>query len=125
MMTAHPNPPVRIFRQWALTVLCVVGVLPFAWAQQPEAKLSRHLNLHEAVDLALKHNHAVRIAALHVEEEQHAKDVARSAYLPTLRNDTSFFHVTDTQFIEIATGSLGSTGTTPIPPRDHVVNQGG
>jgi outer membrane protein TolC len=42
-----------------------------------------------------------------------------------LRNDTSFFHVTDTQFIEIPAGSLGSVGTTPIPPRDHILNQGG
>jgi outer membrane protein TolC len=42
-----------------------------------------------------------------------------------LRNDTSFFHVTDTQFIEIPAGSLGSVGTTPLPPRDHILNQGG
>jgi outer membrane protein TolC len=94
-------------------------------AQQANAPAPRTLTLHEAVELALKHNHVVRIAAMHVEEQQHAKDVARSAYLPTLRNDTSFAHVTDTQFIEIAEGSLGTTGTTPIPPRDHVINQGG
>lgn len=93
--------------------------------QQANAPAPRTLNLHEAVELALKHNHVVRIASMHVEEEQHAKDVARSAYLPTLRNDTSFVHVTDTQFIDIAAGSLGTTGTTPIPPRDHVINQGG
>jgi len=93
-------------------------------AQQPNSPAPRTLNLHEAVELALKHNHVVRIASMHVEEQQHAKDVARSAYLPTLRNDTSFFHVTDTQLIEIAAGSLG-TGTTPIPPRDHLLNQGG
>ena len=60
-----------------------------------------------------------------VEEDQHAKEVARSAYLPVLRNDTSFAHVTDTQFIEIPAGSFGSVGSSPIPPRDHILNQGG
>lgn len=94
-------------------------------AQQANAPASRTLNLHEAVDLALRHNHVVRIASFHVEEEQHAKDVARSAYLPTLRNDTSFFHVTDSQFIEIAAGSLGTVGSTPVPQRNDILNQGG
>ncbi|HWC16082.1 MAG TPA: TolC family protein [Terriglobales bacterium] len=93
--------------------------------QQTGSAAPRRMNLQEAVDLALKHNHIVRIASLHVEEEQHAKDVARSAYLPILRNDTSFTHVTDTQFIEIAAGSLGTVGTNAIPPRDHIINQGG
>lgn len=105
----------------------------FVFAQQPESQARqtnstaapRKINLQEAVDLALKHNHVVRIATLHVEEEQHAKDVARSAYLPTLRNDTSFAHVTDTQFIEIATGSLGSVGSNAIPQKPLVLNQGG
>jgi outer membrane protein TolC len=62
---------------------------------------------------------------LKVEEDEHAKEVARSAYLPVLRNDTSFLHVTDTQLIEIPAGSLGSVGPNPIPPRDHILNQGG
>jgi outer membrane protein TolC len=95
-------------------------------AQQTNSKAApRKINLEEAVALALKHNHVVRIATFHVEEEQHAKDVARSAYLPTLRNDTSFFHLTDTQFIDIATGSLGSVGSSAIPQKPLVLNQGG
>src|SRR5215472_9553612 len=104
----------------------------FAFGQQTDSQVqhtsstaARKLNLREAIDLALKHNHVARIASMHVEEQQHAKDVARSAYLPTLRNDTTFFHVTDTQLIEIAAGSLGTTGSTPIPPQNHVLNQGG
>jgi outer membrane protein TolC len=82
------------------------------------------MNLQEAVDLALKHNHVVRLAALHVEEEQHAKEVARSAYLPTLRNDSVFARVTDTQFIAIPGGSLGVLGNNAIPSRTFVINQG-
>lgn len=94
-------------------------------AQPANASAPRTMNLHEAVDIALKHNHVVRIASMHVEEEQHAKEVARSAYLPTLRNDTSFFHLTDTQFIEIAAGSLSPAGGPSIPPQNHLINQGG
>jgi len=34
---------------------------------------SRRITLHEAVQLALKHNHNVRIAGYAVDEKQHAK----------------------------------------------------
>src|SRR5215469_3097978 len=105
----------------------------FVFAQQTDSHVQqanstaapRKLSLQEAVDLALKHNHVVRIASLHVEEEQHAKDVARSAYFPTLRNDTTFSHVTDTQFIEIAPGSLGTVASTAVPQNPLLLNQGG
>ena len=96
-----------------------------AVAQRENSSVPRTMNLRQAVEMALAHNHDVRLSSLKVEEDEHAKELARSAYLPVLRNDTSFFHVTDTQFIEIASGSLGSVGPTPIPPRDHILNQGG
>ena len=85
----------------------------------------RHITLREAVQLALKHNHEVRIAAYTVEEKQHAKDVAKSAYFPSIRNDSSFMHLTDTQLVEIEAGRLGSAAGTPIPPVSSVINQGG
>ena len=111
-------------RSILVTVVLFVGSM-CVLAQQTDSTAPRTINLHEAVELAMKHNHVVRIASLHVEEQQHAKDVARSAYFPTLRNDTAFAHVTDTQFIEIAAGSLGTAGPTPIPPRNDIINQGG
>ena len=89
--------------------------------QRTDSAASRTINLHEAVNLALKHNHVVRLAALHVEEEKSAKEVARSAYLPTIRNDSTFAHVTDTQFIAIPAGGLGVA----IPPQPLTLNQGG
>jgi outer membrane protein TolC len=95
-----------------------------ALGQQTESTAPRTINLHEAVELALKHNHVVRIAALHVEEEQHAKELARSAYLPTLRNDSMFAHASDTQFIAIPAGGLGVVSGTGIPPRQFTINQG-
>jgi outer membrane protein TolC len=97
---------------------CVLG-------QQAGSTAPRTINLHEAVELALKHNHGVRIASLHVDEQQHAKEVARSAYFPVLRNDTSLFHVTDTQLIEIPAGAFGVVGANAVPSKSLVINQGG
>src|SRR5882757_5130681 len=97
----------------------------FAGAAEPDKTPSqRHITLQEAVQLALRHNHVVRIAGFQVEEKQHAKDVARSSYFPTLRNDSSVRNLTDTEFIAIPAGSLGSPGNTPIPGRTVVLNQG-
>jgi outer membrane protein TolC len=92
--------------------------------QQTQSTGLRTINLQQAVELALKHNHAVRIAALHIEEEQHAKEVARSAYLPILRNDSIFAHLTETQFIAFPVGSLGVAGSSVIPPQQLIINQG-
>jgi len=85
----------------------------------------RHITLQEAVQLALKHNHDIRIAGYTVEEKQHAKQVAKSSYFPSLRNDSSFMRLTDTELIQIKAGGLGVAGGTPIPPVNSVINQGG
>src|SRR5215469_9123883 len=85
----------------------------------------RHITLQEAVELALKHNHDIRIASYTVEEKQHAKEVAKSGYFPSIRNDSSYFHLTDTQLIEIQRGELGIVAGTPVPPATSIINQGG
>jgi len=123
-MTAHKNTRNRMLRQWATGLVSLFSLLTFALAQQPESNAPHSLNLHQAVELALKHNHVVRIASLHVEEEEHAKEVARSAYLPTIRNDSAFAHATDTQFIGIPAGGLGVVGNSAIPARLLTISQG-
>jgi len=75
--------------------------------------------------LALKHNHDVRIAGYAVEEKRQAKEVAKSSYFPSIRNDSSFMHVTDTELIQIKAGSLGVAGGTSIPSANAIINQGG
>jgi outer membrane protein TolC len=90
-----------------------------------EAAAPRHITLREAVQLALKHNHYVRIAQFQVEAKQNAKDVAKSAYFPSIKNESRLFEVTDTQFIQIPAGSLGTVGGTPLPERSDILNQGG
>ncbi len=85
----------------------------------------RHIALPEAVQLALKHNHDIRIAGYTVEEKEHAKQVAKSAYYPTIRNDSLFSHVTTTEFFQLRAGELGTVGGTPIPAANKIINQGG
>jgi len=86
---------------------------------------SLHITLQEAVQLALKHNHNVRIAQLGIDQKQHVKEAAKSSYFPSIRNDTSYMRLTDTQLIQIAPSSLGGVAGTPIPPVNSVINQGG
>ena len=107
--------------------LLMTTVLTFSLAlaeKEGDKATARHITLQEAVQLALRHNHVVRISGFQVEEKQHAKDVARSSYFPTLRNDSSVRQLTDTEFIAIKAGSLGSPANTPIPGRTVVLNQG-
>jgi outer membrane protein TolC len=85
----------------------------------------RQIALREAVQLALQHNHDVRIAGYAVEEKRQEKQVAKSAYFPTIRNDSNFMHATDTELIQIKAGSLGVAGGTSIPPGNAIISQGG
>jgi outer membrane protein TolC len=111
--------------------LCALAAAAFsahiAAAQETRStgSTSRHITLQEAVQLALKHNHDIRIAGYTVEEKERAKQVAKSSYFPTIRNDSNFMHATDTELIQIKPGSLGIAGGTPIPPVDAIINQGG
>jgi len=85
----------------------------------------RHITLREAVELALKHNHDVRLAGFSVDEKQHAKEAEKSSYFPSIHNDSNFARVTDTQLIEIKAGSLGTVSGTLIPGENSVLNEGG
>jgi outer membrane protein TolC len=86
---------------------------------------TRRITLHEAVQLALQHNHVVRIDQFKVEQMEQAKRASKSDYFPSIRNDSSFLHLTDTQLIELHTGSLGAVAGTPIPVGNAIINQGG
>jgi outer membrane protein TolC len=95
-----------------------------AVAQREDSSVPRTMNLHQAVEMALAHNHDIRISSLKVEEDEHAKEVARSAYLPVLKNNSTFAHATDTEFIGIPAGSLGTVGGSALPFQTLVLNQG-
>src|ERR1700733_14846374 len=94
-------------RKNAFLLSCAIVIAGSAYAQESKTSAQRAITLDEAVQLALKNNHIVRLASLRVEESQHAKDIARSSYFPNLKNDSNVVRVTDTQFIAIPQGKLG------------------
>ena len=111
-----------------LRFLYIFGVL-FAgqicvFAQGADSPDPRTLNLQQAVEMALQHNHDIRLSSLKIEEEERAREVARSSYFPVLNNHSTFAHATDTEFIGIPAGALGTLGGSPIPSRTVVLNQG-
>jgi outer membrane protein TolC len=108
-----------------LTAACLLLSAAAIGGQNAATVGPRHITLQEAVQLALQHNHQIRIAGFQVEEKRHAKDVARSDYFPKLRNDSSFLRLTDTQLIELPAGSLGTPAGFLVPPRAFIINQGG
>jgi outer membrane protein TolC len=112
-------------RGGALAVLLLLSGLARSVRAQTADTAARHITLAEAVQLALKQNHVVRIAELQVEEKQHAKEVARSGYFPSVTNESRIFTVTDTQFIQIPTGKFGTVDGTPVPTQPTTINQGG
>jgi len=108
-----------------LLILAFLGGA-FAFATEPDGPPApRRITLHDAVQLAIQHNHFLRINHFKVEEKQHAKEVVKSEYFPSIRNDSNYLHVTDSQLIEIKTGSLGGIAGSPVPPQTAILNQGG
>ena len=107
-----------------IVALALSGAVAFA-GQTDNTAPPRHMTLHEAVQLALQHNHLVRINEFKVEEMRQAKQASKSEYFPSIRNDSNFLHVTDTQLIEIHAGGLGTVAGSPVPPVNSIINQGG
>ena len=70
----------------------------------------RHLTLNEAVHLALSQNRALKIARLKVTENEQKKAGQRSAYFPSITNQSNILHVTDLQNIGIPAGAFGTAG---------------
>jgi outer membrane protein TolC len=109
----------------ALAVPLLLSSLAVSVRAQTAETAGRHITLAEAVQLALKQNHVVRLAELEVEEKQHAKEMARSGYFPSITNESRIFTVTDSQFIQIPAGRFGTVDGTPIPAQSMTLNQGG
>lgn len=109
----------------ALAVILSLSSFAVFTRAQTTGPSPRQITLHEAVQLAVKHNHVVRIAGFQVQEKRHAKEFARSGYFPSVTNESRIFTVTDTQFIQIPVGSLGTVAGSPIPAEPTTVNQGG
>lgn len=92
---------------------------------QPSSPTPMRLTLDQAIDLALKQNHSVRLRSLSVEQMQSKKDEARSNYLPQIKASGSTLHVTELAGIEIPAGAFGSFPSTgPVPSKSLFIDQG-
>ena len=83
------------------------------------------LTLTQAIDLALKQNRALQIAQLAVTDSEHKKVIARSAYFPHIKNESSLLHITDLAGVEIPAGAFGNhPATGAIPGQNLFLDQG-
>jgi outer membrane protein TolC len=83
------------------------------------------LTLEQAINLALKQNHNVRLRSISVEQMQRKKDEARSGYLPQIKTSGSVLHVTELEGVAIPAGAFGSYPSTgPVPSKPLFVDQG-
>jgi outer membrane protein TolC len=111
--------------QTTLAVAQATATSPTAAQASGRTGVTRHITVQEAVQLALQHNHTIKIAGYRVEESLHAKEKARSGYFPQIKNETSVLKVTDTQFIQISAGELGNINGSANPSQNVTINQGG
>ena len=94
-------------------------------AAQQSAPAPMRLTLNQAIDLALKQNHSVRLRSLSVEEMQSKKDEARSNYLPQIKTSGSLLHITEIEGVKIPAGAFGSYPSTgPVPSNSLDIDQG-
>src|SRR5258708_32497352 len=88
-----------------LLVAMIHSVCNVAAQDTGNAVPARRITLQEAVQLALKHNHDIRISGYAVAQNEHAKQAEKSRYFPSIKNAGNFLHVPDTQLMEIRLAS--------------------
>jgi outer membrane protein TolC len=108
-----------------LYLLAAISTLgKVAGAQQPPPT-SMRLTLDQAIDLALRQNHSVRLRSLSVEQMQSKKDETKSSYLPHIKTSAVVSHVTELEGIEIPPGTFGNYPSTgPVPAKQLIIDQG-
>jgi outer membrane protein TolC len=106
-----------------LRVMATAGVLLLCATSSVTAEV-RRLKLAEAVRLAVEQNRNLKIARVKVQENEHRKEGARSAYFPTITNESNALHITELQNLAIPPGVFGSVAGVPIPARSTALPQG-
>src|SRR5579862_466794 len=83
------------------------------------------LTLPDAIDMALKNNRALQLAGLEVTDSEHLKKIARAAYFPQIKNESTALHLTELAGVVIPPGAFGSPAATgAIPARSLTIDQG-
>lgn len=114
----HTSTRQRIFQFTATTgalFLCAISSL---------ANQARHLTLAEAVHLAAQQNRTLKIARVKVQENEHRKEGARSAYFPVITNESNALHISELQDLSIPAGAFGAVAGVPVPARNTALPQG-
>jgi len=108
-----------------LLLLCSIwlsGSLDMTDAQETSPM---RLTLSQAIDLALKQNKTLGLARLAVSDSEQKREVARSAYFPHIRNESTVLHITELAGVEVPAGAFGVTPATgPIPGENLFLGQG-
>jgi outer membrane protein TolC len=83
------------------------------------------LTLNDAIDTALKNNHDLQLAGLNITASKYQKAIARAAYFPQIKNESTALHLTELEGVVIPTGAFGNTAATgPIPGHKLTIDQG-
>ena len=101
-----------------IAVLAVLSAVP-----QNAAEI-RRLTLTEAVHLAISQNRQLKISRLKVTENEQKKAGERSAYFPSIRNESNVMRITELQNIGIPAGALGTVGGAIVPAQGVTLPQG-
>ena len=104
---------------------CTVLLLGSSLLVSAAGGQERRLSLREAIDLALRQNHAIRTGYYALAAEQQKRRMAQSNYYPTITNESNLLHITDLQRVEVPAGAFGVIpGGASIPPSNLFLTQG-
>jgi outer membrane protein TolC len=104
---------------------CAVLLLGSSLLVSAAGGQERRLSLQEAIDLALRQNHAIKTGYYALAAEQQKRRIAQSNYYPTINNESNLLHITDLQRVEVPAGAFGVIpGGASIPPSNLFLTQG-
>ena len=108
-----------------LTLACAAGIIAVPLGMRAQSGPTFSFNLSQAIDLALKQNRSLKLAQLSITDSEHKKEVARSAYFPHIKNESSILHLTELAGVDIPAGAFGvPPATGPIPSTGVIIDQG-
>lgn len=109
----------------SLSLLCTIELLGVSQNARGQNSSPLRLTLAQAIDMALKDNRDLKLARLAVTDSEHKKEIARSAYFPHIKNESSVLHITDLAGVRFPAGAFGTYPSTgPIPTEKLVIDQG-
>ena len=108
------------------TLLCFPPLFSACQTVAAQTGAPYHLTLSQAIDLALNQNRDLKLAQLSVVDSEHKKEIARSAYFPNIKNESTLLHLTELEGVQIPAGAFGThPATGSIPGQSLVIDQGG